>query len=978
MVYIFIFFGKGDKRTHPPPMALERRKKDAMDSLSGVIPKGTLTPGSEAWEAYTKTLSPMRGVKSLPLIGLSNSRPNSAQHPRTPTALSSGKSGKKPDSHFRDAGPLTLTWARSQLDQVRAICDRMVTSTGLIECLVIADLKCIGGHTEIVEVPLKSNELARAVWHHPAAMRLRSKLLAQHTAIPGVPLTADMNGTIAGFERAESPGASIEQLTSTLAEEPEWPTNDAAFAGTGMLSSDYDAGYGAKRKVLQGSRTAVMNDSLDSSQTSSNTYPVIDDWREHFTNESLSFESVSIWAEVKLAQLPRTAEENHIRLAGVCELLWVITERAITRFAPLMRLLLSELRANLYIEYSTERITSKAPKVPLASDSRMDSAHLLHLTPFSKLYGNIADQMLRMRAIIQQSRDEKVVAMYRRKAIEYAQKMALRGYVRLVLDKWKDCASLQRQIREQESLINALRDVNTRKGKEIGELRDKVKKLEESGSSGSPASPDGSTPPRSSIAAPPPNFGRGGRARRSQMPVMRGAPGAKPATCSRCEDKPATLCAACVEKTDAEASQKLEAALERTAELEKLLADEQQATRDALRTVAAMQEAVEAPVEKPPIPTRTTEDAADLIRKTAGYVAMSLSRHIGSPLSKRLKSKASVFVEADDLVTLWANIMASKTAADELKYGVMIDPDGTISKYLNTYYTLHYGKGKFASKRLNDMLYSLHHQWESHPRLAMYATLCGLNPTTCHTFSKVLAEICCLWYRCIVRAGKNSFAGEQAGLLTSDVGAFLVEHKLVMQFVRLPDRGAAPNHSQGAMYEALEMLLPGYGQAARDAEISVLRDALLSLPDIKDHRTHFKNFVDMDLVYDALLSWHQERAEREQRQLMMIYRQVDADMNGYLSWDETLQMHPRLSRADVTFESNGLLQAVQISELEKLWELLDLDGDGDESGVNGGSGEEEEGGNSGLPPSGSALCDVKFSIGAWRAHLRSAHIENDS
>ena len=145
-------------------MALERRKRDAMDSLSGVVPKGGLTPGSEAWNAYSMALSNSR---SLPSIGLTNSRPNSPpvhqQHSTmtggsTFTAQSgrsgrSGKSGKKTQSpsqrqqrqqqqqrgqpqqlnkpeYLRDAGPLTLNWAKGQLEQVRSICDRLVSSTG--------------------------------------------------------------------------------------------------------------------------------------------------------------------------------------------------------------------------------------------------------------------------------------------------------------------------------------------------------------------------------------------------------------------------------------------------------------------------------------------------------------------------------------------------------------------------------------------------------------------------------------------------------------------------------------------------------------------------------------------------------------------------------------------------------------------------------------------------------------------------------
>ena len=211
----------------------------------------------------------------------------------------------------------------------------------------------------------------------------------------------------------------------------------------------------------------------------SHPHPVMDDC-EH-CNESLSFESVSIWAEVKLSQLPKTSEQNHIRLAGVCELLWVITERAITRFAPLMRLLLTELRANLYIEYSTQAVTPKAPKAPLSSDDKfMESTHLLQLSPFSKLYGNIADQMQRMRAVIEQSRNESFVALYRRKALEYAQRFALKTYTRLVMSKWRDVASFSKQARETEKKITFAQGMSERKGAQITELKEQIKKLEES------------------------------------------------------------------------------------------------------------------------------------------------------------------------------------------------------------------------------------------------------------------------------------------------------------------------------------------------------------------------------------------------------------------------------------------------------------------------------------------------------------------
>ena len=138
-----------------------------------------------------------------------------------------------------------------------------------------------------MEAPLKSNELARAVWHHPAAMRLRSKLLAQHLEIPGIPSSSELNGTTSGFGDAKNPGESIELLTSVLAAEAEWPTNEGGLIGTGDLSGEHEISYGAERQRIRSSKHTAFNDSNDAAKIRSTKYPIIDDY-EHFMNESIS------------------------------------------------------------------------------------------------------------------------------------------------------------------------------------------------------------------------------------------------------------------------------------------------------------------------------------------------------------------------------------------------------------------------------------------------------------------------------------------------------------------------------------------------------------------------------------------------------------------------------------------------------------------------------------------------------------------
>ena len=957
-------------------MAFERRKKAVQDNLSGVIPKGSLTPGSEAWESHSRSLSPLHGMRSL--SSLESNFHRNKRRPRTSGGgtVKNSSMYKHLSSQFRDSGPMTVSWAKGQLELVRSICNRIVSSTGgLVECIVIAELKCIGGRTEVVEAPLKSNELARAVWHHPAAMRLRSKLLAQHLEIPGIPSSSELNGTTSGFGDAKNPGESIELLTSVLAAEAEWPTNEGGLIGTGDLSGEHEISYGAERQRIRSSKHTAFNDSNDAAKSIRSTkYPIIDDWRTHFMNESISFESVSLWAELKLTQLPKSPADSHIRLAGVCELLWLITERAITRYAPLMRLFLCELRANLYIEYSTQSDFAKAPKGLLSSDGRMDSAHLLHLTPFSRLYSNIRDQMDRMKAIIEQSRDEEVVAIYRRKAIEYTQKMALRAFMRLLIDKWRNTASYQKQVTEQENLIGGLRDVIQRQNGQLSDLRAKIHKLEESKESNSEAAQPkvgGNGSSRNSAAAPPPQMGKG-RSRRRQMTPQIVRPGAasKPVTCTTCDEKPASLCTSCVELSEIQTKEKLATAQSRIVELEVQLQIKEQLCESFEKKIAGFTTAASTKTKehKEPTPMRTTEDIRSLIKTTASVVAANLAKREGiggSLLLKRLKPKLLIRMSEAALIEEWADIISSKAFADENKFGVAINENGSTSKYLQLYYTLKFGKGNIASRRLSDMLISLKRECKSNLRLSTYATLCGINPTTCHTFTKTLAELCCLWYRYILRSGDICYAGEKTALLTSRPGEFLVEHKLIMRLVRPCSHNFSNDATSKAMYSALELLLQGYSPPEREVEISILREKLLNLPDIKDERTHFKNFVDMDLVYDTLVSWHHERAEREQGELVAIYREVDNDMNGHLTWDEALELRPKLAKINVSDKDSGLLLPVPSDDLEKIWEAIDLDDEEDESS----DAENDEQANQ-LARVSAKLNDIKFSIGAWASHLR--------
>ena len=99
--------------------------------------------------------------------------------------------------------------------------------------LVVAELGCLGGRTEVVEAPLKTNELARRL-APPGRYAARSSWRGTTIPLLHTPTT---NCTVAGLEgTTDSPGQSIERLTSTLAEELEWPTNGSP-SGSGTLSS---------------------------------------------------------------------------------------------------------------------------------------------------------------------------------------------------------------------------------------------------------------------------------------------------------------------------------------------------------------------------------------------------------------------------------------------------------------------------------------------------------------------------------------------------------------------------------------------------------------------------------------------------------------------------------------------------------------------------------------------------------------------
>lgn len=63
------------------------------------------------------------------------------------------------------------------------------------------------------------------------------------------------------------------------------------------------------------------------SQRAKEFVPQVNEWKGSYAAEETSFQSVSLWVEHKLAMLPNEPRANTERLAGVCELLWLLTER---------------------------------------------------------------------------------------------------------------------------------------------------------------------------------------------------------------------------------------------------------------------------------------------------------------------------------------------------------------------------------------------------------------------------------------------------------------------------------------------------------------------------------------------------------------------------------------------------------------------------------------------------------------------------
>ena len=92
-------------------MAFERRKKAVQDNLSGVIPKGSLTPGSEAWESHSRSLSPFMEC-SLSSWNQSFTEQEEASNLGGGTVKNSS-SMLIPSSQFRDSGPMTVLGERA-------------------------------------------------------------------------------------------------------------------------------------------------------------------------------------------------------------------------------------------------------------------------------------------------------------------------------------------------------------------------------------------------------------------------------------------------------------------------------------------------------------------------------------------------------------------------------------------------------------------------------------------------------------------------------------------------------------------------------------------------------------------------------------------------------------------------------------------------------------------------------------------------
>jgi len=323
-------------------------------------------------------------------------------------------------TRHREPGTGTVQWARQQLGVIESVCENMVTeSGGMVECLVIADLNCIGGPTEVVEVPRLQNRLANMVWHHPACLQLRLQLADN---IPS-------DSYDAGSTRLISAALESGQGSGQMGPEKRRKAKPFPLVNGGAYKGLEKVGKASNRVSYLLQRKQMLRESTAHSRGSKQEWaPGVGDWKKGFLTESLSFESVTIWAEVKLAELPAHATE---RLAGVFEIIWLITERVFSRFAPLMKLLLKELRKHLYLECSAGLDVECS-----------DQTNLRHLTPFSQLVEIRDKELEKVREVQSEAQDDNLVNYYRTQALDYNLKHFWKEYSRVVLRLWHAHARL--------------------------------------------------------------------------------------------------------------------------------------------------------------------------------------------------------------------------------------------------------------------------------------------------------------------------------------------------------------------------------------------------------------------------------------------------------------------------------------------------------------------------------------------------------
>ena len=380
---------------------------------------------------------------------------------------------------IRDAGPMTLGRARHQLDQLKGICDKMVRSTGgLVECVILADLSNIGGHTECIEVPRHENQLARVAWNHPDCLALRLKLLRNEDMQDDLESFGDENPAV-DEDSLEDNGppldnhdsAALSPLTpgrrSPGSPAMTWPTRHGGLGGVGgrtKKGGHYSTHRSHQRRAL--TANAVPHPGkLVATQTIKPKFPIspqIQEWRKGLNKESFGFESVTIWAEMKLSELPTHPDLGHVRLAGICEILYMLTDRIFGRFGPLMKLLHNELRSHLFLEFSEIEFEGHLKREQPTRDSEasmpgvMDSAHLVRLTPFSKLAKQLAFNLARVRLMVDSSQEDTVVNSYRAKAIEISSKHLLKAYCKVILVWWRQSVTETRLRRNlEEKLLTA-------------------------------------------------------------------------------------------------------------------------------------------------------------------------------------------------------------------------------------------------------------------------------------------------------------------------------------------------------------------------------------------------------------------------------------------------------------------------------------------------------------------------------------------